>query len=228
MATDINSLATSNSYGTATTTASGNVGEDKSILGKDDFLKLLLVELQNQDPTNPQDSDKILQQTSELASLEASTNTNKALENLSTSMSNSSQFSAISTIGKMADMGTDSVILDGGTPIEFGIYFPDALQTGEIKIKNNQGITVDTISISNLEKGTNNFEWDGRDKSGNAFEDGYYSVEASYSTYSGEIKEAKFGLYPVEAVRFNGGEAEVRLGTSYVPLSSVKEIYNPS
>ena len=45
--------------------------EDKSVLGKDDFLTLLLVELQHQDPTEPTDSATILTQTSQLANLEA-------------------------------------------------------------------------------------------------------------------------------------------------------------
>jgi flagellar basal-body rod modification protein FlgD len=46
--------------------------EDKSILSKDDFMTLLLVELQHQDPTEPMDSEKILSQTSQLATLELS------------------------------------------------------------------------------------------------------------------------------------------------------------
>ncbi|HUH42926.1 MAG TPA: flagellar hook capping FlgD N-terminal domain-containing protein, partial [Sulfurimonas sp.] len=59
--------------------AAANTSKDKSILGKDDFMKLLLVELQYQDPTEPMDTEKILTQTSQLAPLEASENTNKAL-----------------------------------------------------------------------------------------------------------------------------------------------------
>ena len=55
----------------------GQVENEKGILGKDEFLKLLLVELQHQDPTAPVETDKILSQTSQLARLEASTNTNE-------------------------------------------------------------------------------------------------------------------------------------------------------
>ena len=68
------------------TTVPSSTENPNGILGKDDFLNLLLVELQNQDPTDPMDSDKILSQTSELASLEASTNTNKALEDLTAAL----------------------------------------------------------------------------------------------------------------------------------------------
>ena len=69
--------------------------KDKTSLGKDDFMKLLLVQLQHQDPTEPMDSEKILTQTSQLAGLEASSNTNKALEDLAASLSNTQQFTTI-------------------------------------------------------------------------------------------------------------------------------------
>ena len=72
-----------NSVGTnaATATTSSTTVNPNGVLGKDDFLKLLLLELKYQDPTSPMDSEKILSQTSQLAGLEASENTNKALDN---------------------------------------------------------------------------------------------------------------------------------------------------
>ena len=63
--------------------------KDKSALDKDSFLKLMLVSLQHQDPSEPMDTEKILSQTSQLATLEASKNTNKALEGLASSLGNS-------------------------------------------------------------------------------------------------------------------------------------------
>lgn len=212
-----------NAYGTS----GENIGEDKSVLGKDDFLKLLLVELQNQDPTSPQDTDKILQQTSDLATLEASQNTNDALTSLSSAMSSSAQFSTISSIGKMADTGGDGVVIENGMPVEFGIYFPESAKSGEIKITNSQGIIVDTVAFEDLDKGTNQFNWEPINSAGTPFEDGSYKIEASYFTEDGSAKITKFGSYPVEAVRFVGEEAEFKLGNSYIPLSSIKEIYNP-
>lgn len=67
----------------STTTKAEDKTGSSDVLGKDDFLKLLLVELQYQDPTSPMDTEKILTQTSQLATLESATKTNTALENLS-------------------------------------------------------------------------------------------------------------------------------------------------
>ena len=86
----------------STTTAQTSTVNPNSVLGKDDFLKLLLLELKYQDPTAPMDSEKILSQTSQLAALEASENTNKALSDLAASLTSSLQYSGISAIGKIA------------------------------------------------------------------------------------------------------------------------------
>ena len=211
-----------NTYGTE----GKNIGEDKSILDKDDFLQLLLVELQNQDPTNPADSDKILQQTSDLATLESSKNTNESLSKLSESMSQSTQFSTIGAIGKMSDTGEKGVYLEDGNPINFDIYFEDAMQSGQIKIKNDQGIVVETIDLDANPEGTQTFYWDGKNKNGTPYADGKYTIEANYTATDGTSKIAKYGVYPIEAVRFENGVAEIKLGNKYVPVTSIKEIYN--
>ncbi len=95
--------------------------ENKTELGKDDFMKLLLIQLQNQDPTEPMDSEKILTQTSQLAALESTENTNKTLEKLSASMGSSQQFSTIAAIGKTADIGSNAIGHDEGSETSFEV-----------------------------------------------------------------------------------------------------------
>ncbi len=203
-----------------------NIGVDKSVLGKDDFLKLLLVELQNQDPTSPQDTAKILEQTSQLATLEASQNTNEALTNLSGTIGNSAYYSTIGSIGKMADTGTRTLTLKDGKSVDFDLYFAENIKSGKIEITNSQGVSVETINIDQYPKGISKFNWDAKDQSGNIFEDGTYTVNISYTNNNGESKSAQFGIYPIESVRFNNGTAEFKLGNSYVALSNIKEIKN--
>lgn len=199
--------------------------EDKSVLDKDDFLQLLLVELQYQDPTEPMDSEKILSQTSELATLEASENTNKALSELAASMASSQQFSTISAIGKTADIGSNAIVLDEGSDTTFEIYFPDDVEKGSVEILDVNGNVIKTLDVGTNPKGVYQFTWDGTDSSGNGVDSGIYYATASYTNPSGDALTTRVGAYPIESVRFDEGKTLVKVGSNYVPLENVVEIY---
>jgi len=196
-----------------------------AILGKDDFMMLLLTELQYQDPTDPMDSDKILTQTSELASLEAADNTNKALENLTKTLTQTSGLSAISAIGKMASLGNESILLDEDNTPTFEVYFGDDVQSGTLEITDVDGHMVRTVDLGSMPKGIHTFNWDGTDTDGHRVKPGDYRITASYLTPSGERKSTAYGYYPVESVRFGGETALLKLGSQYYPMDRIKEIY---
>ena len=197
----------------------------KGILGKDDFLKLLLVELQYQDPTEPMDSEKILSQTSQLATLESAENTNKSLETLSASLLSSAQFSTVSAIGKIADTGSNGINFAQGSTPSFEIYFPEDIASGNVEVKNIEGQIVKTIPIAPNPKGVYAFDWNGITDGGNAADSGIYYIEASYANGAGQTLKTRAGAYPIESVRFENGGSLLKLGSSYVPFESIKEIY---
>jgi len=220
----INAIGQDNSiYGNYKTTA--DVVTDKTKLSNDDFMTLLLVELQNQDPTEPTDTEQILSQTSELASLESTDKTNKALEDLSKSMAASSGLSAISAIGKTADIGSDAISVSKDSDTTFELYFPQDIDSGSISITDADGNVVKTVPATKGESGVYSYTWDGRDSDGNRVDEGIYHVMADYTNAAGDTLKTKVGTYPIESVRFDDGKALVKLGSNYMPLESLKEIY---
>lgn len=70
-------------------------------LGKDDFLKLLITQLSNQDPTSPMENTEFIAQMAQFSSLEQMTNMNQEFAKMN-SMLVSSQ--AVGTIGKTVDI----------------------------------------------------------------------------------------------------------------------------
>ena len=199
--------------------------ENKTALGKDDFMKLLLVELQHQDPTEPMDSEKILTQTSQLAGLESSENTRVALEELSAALGSTNKFSTIAVIGKTADLGSDAIALDEGDTSTFEVYFPSDIQDGSVIIKDLDDNTVATIDVGTNPSGVYQFKWDGLNTNGNPVESGIYRVNATYSDPDGNTLQTRLGAYPIESVRFEDGGTLVKVGSSYVPLDNVVEVY---
>lgn len=212
---------------TNTSTASTTASNPKAVLDKDSFMKLLLVELQHQDPTEPMDADKILTQTSQLATLESAENTNKALSNLATQLTASRDFAAVSVIGKMASLGSNAVTLEKDSSAKFEIYFEKAIKTGTLSITDKNGNTVKTVSLADQanKQGVLAFEWDGTNSSGAQVEAGYYSVKADYIDTANTAQSTQFGIYPVESVRYDDGKPLIKLGSSYVPMTYIKEFF---
>ncbi|MEA1918763.1 MAG: flagellar hook capping FlgD N-terminal domain-containing protein [Campylobacterota bacterium] len=207
-----------------TTSTAPTDTNEKGILGKDDFMMLLLTELKYQDPTEPMDSDKILSQTSQLATLEASDKTNDALEKLAATLTNSRDFSTISAIGKIADTGSNAIVLETGALPSFELYFSQEVSNGTIEVLDAEGNAVASMPIENGANGITQYEWDGKDYAGNSLDEGIYYITASYTDANGAAQNTRVGLYPIESVRFDEEETMVKLGSSYIPFSAIKEV----
>lgn len=210
--------------------------EDRTTLTSDDFMMLLLAELQHQDPTEPTDSATILTQTSQLASMSATDATNTALTDLSASLSTQDQFGTISAIGKTADLGSDAIEHSKGSSSKFEIYFPNDISSGVIDVTDLDGNVIGTIPIEmpedengvkadKLASGVYQFEWDGTGVDGNYADSGIYRVNSSYTDGNFEQQSTRLGAYPIESVRFEEGKAFAKLGSSYIPMDSISEIY---
>lgn len=70
-------------------------------LGKDDFLKLLITQLSNQDPTSPMENTEFISQMAQFSSLEQMTNMNSEFTKLNNVLVSSN---AVGTIGKTVDI----------------------------------------------------------------------------------------------------------------------------
>ncbi len=202
----------------------------KSILGKDDFMKLLLTQLQSQDPTSPMDSDKILSQTSQLAQLESQEKTNKALEALTASFVNNKNFSAVSSIGKYAKL-ENTLVLTKDTkgnpnPINFELNFEEDIKSGTVKIYNENNFLVKTLDIEPSKAGKQLFNWDGTNSAGELAKSGSYRVVADYLNEDGVKLKGEFGSHKIESVKFEGSKTFLKLDGVYVSFDNVKEIFD--
>jgi flagellar basal-body rod modification protein FlgD len=79
-------------------------------LGKDDFLKLLIAQLANQDPTSPMENTEFIAQMAQFSSLEQMTNMSTEFSKLA-SMMNSNE--AVSTIGKTVELSVGDSTVSG-------------------------------------------------------------------------------------------------------------------
>ncbi len=200
-----------------------------SVLGKDDFMKLLLTELQHQDPTSPMDSDKILQQTSQLAALETQEKTNKALEAMTASFKQNKNFAAVSSIGKYARL-ENKVQLKQDTdgkpvPLNFELNFAEDIKEGQIEIYDEKNRLVKIMELTEDTKGKHAYTWNGLTDAGEPAKPGKYSIYANYYNTDGVKLSGEFSSYKIESVKFEDENTYLKLNGAFVPFDKVQEIF---
>lgn len=102
----------------ASTTSSGLTG-----ITPDDFLKMLITELQNQDPMNPTNSDQIMQQISEIRNIQATSDLTTSLNSVVLGQSLATagsligrQIEGLASDGSQVSGAVSSVSIKNGTP----------------------------------------------------------------------------------------------------------------
>ena len=117
---------------------------------QDQFMKLLLVQLENQDPLNPMDSGAFTSQMCDLSRLEQAAVTNEHLENLAATVNNSQ---AVSYIGKSAKLEGDTVKISEENTGEVSFRLSDEASEVYISIFDDEGNTIWTEDLTDLSSG---------------------------------------------------------------------------
>lgn len=177
-----------NVLNSATGTSSGtNLYEqnDNSVMGKEDFLMLLVEQLKNQDPTNPEDATEFTSQLTEFSSLEQLENLNSGMESLIQSNENSDKISTLGTIGKdVAYQGSEFTY--SGEAIDFGYQLSSVASEVTISLKQN-GSTLATLDGTEFTAGNHFITWDGFTNGGDAAPIGDYEISISAKDASGNL-----------------------------------------
>ncbi len=159
-------------YGSGT----GNIPKTKSAdaaMGKDAFLKLLVTQLENQDPLNPTENTEFVAQLAQFSSLEGIQNLNTSLGDMKGGIDALQQFGSASVIGRNAKAEGSAFIYDG-TPKKLGFSLGANAASATLVISEPSGKVVKEIDLGQLNAGYNEAEWNRAGKSGQA-DHGLYS-----------------------------------------------------
>jgi flagellar basal-body rod modification protein FlgD len=214
---------------TKTTTASAKdtIFNPNSQLDKDAFMQLFLKELEMQDPTDPMDTEKMLEQTAYLGTMEMNMNMQNTLDELKNTLIQSQEMSAISAIGKIGDTGERYInVTENDTSKSFELYFGDDISSGTVYIKDKLGNIVKSFPLEAHTKGILSFDWDLTDDNGNRVENTTYEVTAEFTSPDGSTHTTALGAYPIESIKRDNGILYAKLGSNYYPFDAIKEIYS--
>lgn len=181
MTTSIDSLLSTN---TAITSFSSSTDDSSSnlVMDKEDFLTLLIAQMENQDPLDPTDATEYTAQLTQYSSLEQLMNMNDNVETMMTTMS-SSDTSSLDTIGKAVAFYGDSFSYDGESA-DLGYTLESTAEGVTLLIQEN-GETIAEIDCSDCDAGNHYVTWDGMTDDGSQAASGEYTVAVEASDYAG-------------------------------------------
>lgn len=211
---------------TATSSSSAAAAMKKETgLNKDDFLKLFVAQMQNQDPLNPQDSSQYITQLAQLTQVEQSYNTNSNLQSILTQGNNMATLSTVSFIGKYVTAAGNQVSHQSGTPDTIGYNLSSSAQSVAISITDSNGAVIKTLTQGLTAAGNGSVTWDGTNSQGQQVPAGVYKVTVRGVDGNG----AAFGGTPlvtgkVDGIEMGSSEPVLNMGSLQVPVSSVVSV----
>jgi len=224
MTTSISQTLLGSSSSATETTSSG-------ILGKDDFLKLLITQLQYQDPMNPLDGTEFAAQLAQFSSVEQLANMNETLtasiatnQLMAQSIGNAL---AATMIGKDVKASGNTVQWTGAGDARFGYTLGSDAATVTLKVYDANGTLVRTMTDTNVSSGDTAATWDGKDDAGATMAAGTYtiSVEAEDAT-GATVSASTFLSGTVSGVRFKSTGTVFIVDGMEIPLANILEILN--
>jgi flagellar basal-body rod modification protein FlgD len=197
------------------------------IMGKDDFLRMLTIQLKYQDPLNPMSNDQFAAQLAQFSQLETLNNINENIQTdilMSQSMNNSFM---INMIGKeVKSYGNQTELGVNGANIDFFLY-ADAHDI-MVKIFDDTGKEVAQISTNGMRAGDRNLSWDGTKTDGGKALVGSYTFTVEATSRDGvrvPVDTMNNGL--VTGVTYEGGMPFLIVNGSYVNLGDIISVNRP-
>jgi flagellar basal-body rod modification protein FlgD len=192
-------------------------------LDETDFLTLLVAQLENQDPLDPQDNSEFIAQLAQFSSLEQATTTNNNLEALLSSNQAIEQLSAFNLLGQTVTAEQSTFKL-GDEPVEIGFDLEYSAETVSLSILDESNSVVSNIEVKDLNAGINFLSWDGTDTAGNNLPSGDYKVLAT-AIYDNNSSSVLTTLQRAQVTGIEtGSETLLETSQGYLELSQLRSV----
>ena len=152
------------------------------------FLKLLVTQLNNQDPLNPLDNAQLTSQLAQMSTVSGIEKLNSAFSAMLAQTGASQVLQSASMIGRTVLVPGAELALKKGAQTPFALDMAQAADSVKVSITNAAGATVRSFDLGALPQGVKTLSWDGLDDAGVALADGAYSINGVAATGDAKVE----------------------------------------
>ncbi|MEZ0121137.1 MAG: flagellar hook assembly protein FlgD [Candidatus Reddybacter sp.] len=200
-----------NILGVEQTGGLGSAIKKKEELGQAEFMRLLVAQLNNQDPTKPMDNFEFLSQIAQFSTVSGIQDMQTSLSGLGESMVSTRAMQASSLVGRDVISASNRAAFVPGEEIEGVVAMPTSASAVQIQVSDSSGQLVKVLDIGNVGAGIHKFSWDGLLDDGASISSGSYQVTAS-GLIDGAVEALPaFASARVTSVSIGAGGSEISL-----------------
>jgi flagellar basal-body rod modification protein FlgD len=199
--------------------------DDSGKLGQEEFLRLMITQLKNQDPTKPLDSGEFLGQLAQFGTVSGLADLKSSFTELAGSLVSNQALQAAGLVGRSVLARSGAGYLTAGEGLSGAVDLPASSGDVRVQIVDATGQLVREIDLGAQASGLVRFSWAGDTNAGQIVPDGRYSISAQF--FDGAAMQSADTLVrsTVESVSLGSGGLGIKLrGLGEVSFSAVEEI----
>ena len=200
---NVNSVTSGTTANTSTTSSAQQT--------QNEFLKLLITQIQNQNPLEPMDNAQFTTQLAQLSTLEQLQGMNDKMDQSIVYTQSLNNTMMLGLVGREAVVAGDAVNVADGAVSASHIQSA-APGLANVTVKDENGTVVASYTQA-VDSGWNEITWDGRNSTGEAAPDGAYTIEVSVlDTQGAAVSSQTYMSGMVESIRFENNLALLNIG----------------
>jgi len=197
-------------------------------LDQETFLNLLITQLQNQDPLNPQDSQEFVAQLAQFSSLEQLMTLNEGMDTLYLATSSMTNASMTQLIGKEVVAYGDSFNYDGEGSVDLMYDAAGEASEATLNIMDEDGTVVASITLGGLAEGEGNYTWNGETTDGDVADEGLYTFEIEASDTDGdEVTVYSMVTGVIDTMNYDSGTPVPEIDGVEIELGEIIRVIEP-
>lgn len=157
----------------------GSEAKKSGEMGQEDFMQLMIAQLQNQDPFEPMENGDFLAQIAQFTTTTGVQDLQSSFDNVATSMQSSQALQASTLVGRSVLVPSDAGTFTGAAPMQGVAELPASTSQLNVTIYDASGQAVRQIPMGAQPEGQIPLNWDGLSDGGQQMPPGIYYVEAN-------------------------------------------------